>query len=94
MIFDIKIDDTRKARFVAWGHVMDPPMSITYSCAIARDSMRLVFLIATLNDLDMRSDNIRKTFLNLQTKERVNTTCVLKFGSNLIGQTAAKQCMV
>jgi hypothetical protein len=30
MIFDVKMDFTRKARFVAGGHMTDPPASITY----------------------------------------------------------------
>jgi hypothetical protein len=53
VIFDIKVDFTRKARFVAGGHVTDPPTSITYSSMVAKDSVRLAFLIATLNDLDI-----------------------------------------
>jgi hypothetical protein len=35
MIFDIKMDFTRKARFVACGHVTNPPSSLTYSSVIA-----------------------------------------------------------
>jgi hypothetical protein len=41
MIFDIKMDFTRKARFMAGGHVTDPPSNLTYSSVsleIAYDS--------------------------------------------------------
>jgi hypothetical protein len=48
LIFDIKMDFTRKARFVAGGHVTDPPSSLTYSSVVSRDSVRLVFLVAAL----------------------------------------------
>jgi hypothetical protein len=41
MIFDIKMDLTRKARFVAGGHMTETPASITYSSVISRDSMRI-----------------------------------------------------
>ncbi len=58
MIFDIKMDFTHKARFVAGGYVTDPPTSITYSSVVAHDSVCLAFLIATLNDLEMLSANI------------------------------------
>jgi hypothetical protein len=30
-IFDVKMDFTRKARFVAGGHQTEPPSSITYA---------------------------------------------------------------
>eukprot|EP00978_Attheya_sp_CCMP212_P012594 scaffold31500_cov55-Attheya_sp.AAC.3 len=39
MIFDIKMDFTRKARFVAGGHLTDPPASVTYLSVVARDSV-------------------------------------------------------
>jgi hypothetical protein len=31
MIFDVKMDFTRKARFVAGGHMTEPPASLTYA---------------------------------------------------------------
>ena len=41
MIFDIKMDGkfTRKARFVAGGHMTYPPASITFSSVVSRDSV-------------------------------------------------------
>jgi hypothetical protein len=39
MIFNIKMDFTCKARFVASGHVTDPPSNLTYSSIVARDSI-------------------------------------------------------
>ena len=44
MIFDIKLDFTRKARYVAGGHTTSAPTSMTYSSVVARDSVRLVLL--------------------------------------------------
>jgi hypothetical protein len=88
MIFDIKMDFTRKARFVAGGHVTDPPTSITYSSVVARDSVRLAFLIAALNDLEILAADIGNAYLNAPTRERVHTTCGLEFGPNYQGCTA------
>jgi hypothetical protein len=34
VIFDVKMDFTRKARFVAGGHTTDTPSSITYSSVV------------------------------------------------------------
>jgi hypothetical protein len=49
MIFDAKMDFTRKARFVAGGHMTDPPSTLTYSSVVSRDSVRIAFLLAALN---------------------------------------------
>jgi hypothetical protein len=43
VIFDVKMDFTRKARFVAGGHMTETPGSLTYSsvCVIATASVSL-----------------------------------------------------
>jgi len=70
MIFDIKMDFTRKARFVAGGHDTDPPSNLTYSSVVARDSIRLAFLIAALNDLEVLGGDIGNAYLQAPTKKR------------------------
>lgn len=54
-IFDIKVDLTRKACFVAGGHVTDTPTQLTYSSVVTRESVRIAFLIAAVNDLQILS---------------------------------------
>ena len=44
LIFGVKMDFTRKARFVAEGSRTETPSSITYSSVVARDSVKLAFL--------------------------------------------------
>jgi hypothetical protein len=39
IVFDIKVDFTRKARFVVDGSKMVPPSSITYASVVSRDSV-------------------------------------------------------
>jgi hypothetical protein len=46
MVFNVKLDLVRKARFVAGGHQTDPPKESVYSSVVSRDSVRLAFLIA------------------------------------------------
>ena len=48
MIFDVKLDFTRKARFVARGDLTTTTPDVTYSSVVSRDSVRLSFLIAGL----------------------------------------------
>ena len=53
-----------RAIFVAGVHKMAPPSSITYSIVVTRESVRLEFLISSLNDLDIFSCNICNAYLN------------------------------
>lgn len=71
MIFDVKMDFTRKARFVAGGHMTEAPSSITYSSVVSRDSVRLAFLIAELNGLDIMTCDIGNAYLNAPCREKV-----------------------
>jgi hypothetical protein len=65
LIFDVKFDLTRKARLVAGGHHnKSVPNHATYSSIASRDSVRLAFLLAGLNDLSILSANIGNAFLN------------------------------
>ena len=59
MIFEIKMDLTRKARLVARGHMTDPPNESTYSSVVSRDSIRIAFTLAVLNDLDVLSADVQ-----------------------------------
>ena len=64
MVFDVKITLQRKARLVADGHkVPETSKENTYSSVPSRDSVRLFFLIAALNDLDILSADIQNAYL-------------------------------
>ena len=71
IIFDVKMDFTRKARFVAGGHMTDTPSSITYSSVVSRESVKIAFLIAALNDLDIMSCDIGNAYLNAPCREKI-----------------------
>jgi Reverse transcriptase (RNA-dependent DNA polymerase) len=71
VIFDVKMDFTRKARFVAGGHLTDTPGSITYSSVVSRDSIRIAFLVAGLNDLDVLAGDVTNAYLNAPCRERI-----------------------
>jgi hypothetical protein len=59
MIFDVKMNLTRKARLVAGGHQTDPPKESTYSSVVSGNSIRIAFTFAALNDLDVLSANVQ-----------------------------------
>jgi hypothetical protein len=81
MVFDIKLDLTRKARFVAGGHMTDAPTSITYSSVVGRDSVRIAFLLAALNDVDLLACDVSNAYLNALTKELLYIIAGPEFGS-------------
>jgi hypothetical protein len=86
LIFDIKMDLMQKARFFAGGHMTNPPQEITYSSVVARDNVRIAFLIAALNDIDILATDIENAYLNSEPRERVYTTAGPEFGFELQGK--------
>ena len=71
---------------MAGGHQTDPPKESTYSSIVSRDSVRIAFVIAALNDIDVLSADIQNAYLNAPTKERCYTTAGLECGKAKQGQ--------
>ena len=71
LVFDVKFDLTRKARYVAGGHLTEDPPFMTYASVVSRDSVRIGFLLAALNGLEILAGDIQNAFLHAQTKERL-----------------------
>lgn len=89
LIFDVKMDFTRKARFVVGGHTMKAPSSITYSSVVSRDSVQLAFLIASLHNVDILSCNLENAYLNAKCREKIWFE-----GGIECGNDAGKVCIV
>ena len=82
IIFDVKLDLTRKARLVAGGHRnRDVPKFTTFSTVASRDSVRIMFLIAALNGLNILSTDVGNAYLNAECREKVHVKC----GKELFG---------
>jgi hypothetical protein len=86
-VFDVKCDFTRKARFVAGGHWTDTQTQLTYSSVVTQDSVRIAFLIAALNDLEILAADIGNTYLQAPACEKVHTTA----GQTLVPIISGKQ---
>ena len=85
MVFDIKMDGkfTRKARYVANGaKTKDVPAHDTYASVVSRESVRLAFLHAALNGLDVLSCDVSNAYLNAPCKERIWIEAGPEFGSD------------
>ena len=81
LIFDVKFDLTRKARYVGGGHLTQVSPSLSYSSVVSRDSVRIMFLIAALNNLDINMCDIGNAYLNAETRERLWFTAGKEWGS-------------
>lgn len=80
MIFTIKMDFARKARLVAGGHLTDTPPSLTYASVPSRDSVCIMFLIATLNDLPILMSDVGNAYLNATVREKIWAFAGPEFG--------------
>ena len=73
LVFDVKLGENfrRKARYCADGHKTDAPSSVTYSTVVSRDSVRIMLLIASLNELDVLSGDVQNAYLTAPNREKV-----------------------
>jgi hypothetical protein len=65
---------------VAGGHVTAPPSDDTYSSVASKESVRLSFLISTLNNLDLVSVDITNAYVHAECREKVATIAGPEFG--------------
>lgn len=79
-VFDVKQSGKRKARFVAGGHLTDPPKDSTYSSVVSLRSMRIVTFLAEHNDLNLLALDIGNAYLEAYTKEKVCFIAGPEFG--------------
>ena len=86
-VFDIKMDLTRKARICARGDQTEAPLSVTYASVVTRESIRIGFMIAALNNLKVLSADVAGAYLNAKCAEKVYTILGKEFG-DLEGETA------
>lgn len=86
-IFDVKMDFTRKARLVGDGSRIELPAETAYSSVPARDSVRILFLLAALNDVDIKAADIQNAYLTAQPIEKCFVIADGKvFGQRLHGK--------
>ena len=91
LIFEVKMDLNRKARLVAGGHLnKNVPRHTTYSSVVSRESVRICFMLAALNNLDVLSGDIGNAYLNTKPLEKCHVTITddILFGPSARGKIA------
>jgi Reverse transcriptase (RNA-dependent DNA polymerase) len=83
MVFDIEVENlVRKARFVAGGHTTETPASMTYSSVVARNSVRIAFLLASVEGLEVWAADVGNAYLNAKCREKIWTVAGPEFGED------------
>jgi hypothetical protein len=84
LILDLKLGENfrRKARYCADGHKTNTPKAMVYSSVVSRDSVRIILLIAALNDLEVLSADVQNAFLTAPNKEKIYLRTGPEFGIN------------
>ena len=85
IIFDVKMDFTRKARWFKDGHRTKDPVASTFAGVVSRESIRILFTYAALNDLDVCAANVKGAYLQPPTSEKHFIICGPEFGPDLEG---------
>ena len=72
-VFDNKFDGRRKGRLVACGNLTNPDISDIYSGVVSIESVRWLFVIADLNEMEVIAADVCNAYLNGKTKEKLYT---------------------
>mgnify|MGYP001272535206 CR=1 FL=1 len=88
LVFDVKMDFTRKARWVLDGHKTPDPVGSTYAGVVSCESVRIAFTYAALNDLDVLAADVRNTYLQAPSSQKDYIICGPEFGLKNVGKVA------
>jgi len=88
LIFDVKMDFTRKARWVLDGHKTPSPVGSTYAGVVSRESVRIALTYAALNGLDVFAADIRNAYLQAPSSQKDYVICGPEFGLENVGKVA------
>ncbi len=88
LVFDVKMDFTRKARWVKDGHKHPDPIISSYAGVVSRESVRIMLTYAALHDVDVLAADIRNAYLQAPTSEKHYIICGAEFGLEHQGKRA------
>ena len=88
LIWDVKMDFTRKVRWVLDGHRTPDPIGSTFAGVVSRESVRIAFTYAALNDLQVFAADICNAYLQAPSSQKDYVVCGPEFGIENIGKVA------
>ena len=88
VIFDVKMDFRRKARWVLDGHKTPQPTTANYAGVVSRESVRIAFTYAAMMGLPVMAGDIKNAYLQAPTSESHYIVCGPEFGIENEGKYA------
>ena len=88
LVFDVKMDFTRKARWVKDGHRTPDAITPSYAGVVSRDSIRIALVYAKLLGLQICGGDIRNAYLQAPSSEKHYIICGPEFGLENEGRCA------
>ena len=85
------MDFTRKARWVLDSHKMPDQLCSQFAGVVIRESVRIAFLYATLNNLDIYAADIRNAYLQAPSSRKDHIVWGSEFGLENVGKVALVQ---
>ena len=86
LVFDVKINFTRKARWVKEGHKAPDSVWSTFAGVISRNSVRIVLTYAALSGFDVKVADIQNAYLQTPASEKHYVICESEFRIKNIGK--------
>ena len=87
-IWDVKMDFTRKARWVLDRHKTPDPIRSTFAGVVSRESVRIAFMYPALNGLQVFAADIRNAYLQAPSSQKDYVVCGPEFRIENIGKVA------
>ena len=88
IIWDVKMDFTRKARWVKDGHKTPDPTTSSFAGVVSRESIRIALTYAALHGLPVCGGDIKNAYLQAPSSEKHFIICGAEFGVENIGRVA------
>ena len=86
LIWDVKMDFTRKVRWVLDRHRTPDPIGSTFTGVVSRESVRIAFMYAALNDLQVFVADIHNAYLQAPSSQKDYVVCGPEFGIEKLGK--------
>jgi hypothetical protein len=88
IVWDVKMDSTRKARWVKDGHKTPNPTTSSFAGVVSRESIRIALTYAALLGLPVIGGDIKNAYLQAPSSEKHFIVCGPEFGVENIGRVA------
>ena len=88
MIFEVKMNFRHKARYVANGARTPDLTTTSYAGVVSRESIRIVFTLDALNELDIMAGDVLNACLQAPISEKYQKICGPEFEKHLEGSKA------